>query len=108
MTFDNLSPWSSVRPQPTATNATRALLAGAGSKFDKKDPAGTCGNVVAETKFKHGQFQVGPFEKVVHSGQKWTGRRGVLSFYLTAGILEHFKKYGEQHYLAARNRMYEL
>ena len=79
-----------------------------GSKFKKGNPTGTCGNVVAETKFKHGQFQVGPFEKVVHSGQKWTGRRGVLSFYLTAGILEHFKKYGDEHYLAARDRMYDL
>ena len=36
----------------------------------------------------------------------WTGRRGVLSFYLNAGILEHFRTYGVQHYEAARDRMY--
>lgn len=31
----------------------RTLYYDGGSAFDKKDPAGTCGNVIAETLFKH-------------------------------------------------------
>ena len=46
------------------------------------------------------------FESVVHGGEPWTGRRGVLSFYLNKGIFEHFRTYGAQHYNAARERMY--
>jgi hypothetical protein len=85
----------------------RTLYYGGGSAFDKKDPAGTCGEVIAETPFKHGQYQVGPFESVVHGGETWTGHRGVLSFYLNEGILEHFRTYGTTHYDEARERMYE-
>jgi hypothetical protein len=85
----------------------RTLYYGGGSAFDKKDPTGTCGEVIAETPFKHGQYQVGPFESVVHGGETWTGHRGVLSFYLNEGILEHFRTYGTTHYDEARERMYE-
>ena len=85
----------------------RTLYYGGGSAFDKKDPAGTCGKVIAETPFKHGQYQVGPFESVVHGGETWTGHRGVLSFYLNKGILMHFRTYGTTHYDEARERMYK-
>lgn len=84
----------------------RTLYYDGGSAFKKKDPSGTCGKVIADTPFKHGQYQVGPFESVVHGGEPWTGRRGVLSFYLNKGIFDHFKTYGTQHYVEARDRMY--
>ena len=85
----------------------RTLYYNGGSAFDKKHPASTCGEVIAETPFKHGQYQVGPFESVVHGGERWTGHRGVLSFYLNEGILKHFRTYGTAHYDEARGRMYE-
>ena len=46
--------------------------------------------VLHEEKFCHGKFQVGPFDKVDHAGSHWTGPRGVLSFYISKQIYNHF------------------
>ena len=49
--------------------------------------------VLHEEKFCHGKFQVGPFDKVDHAGSHWTGPRGVLSFYISKQIYNHFAVY---------------
>ena len=49
--------------------------------------------VIHAESFRHGKFQVGPFEKIFHSGERWTGPRGVLSFYINRKMYEHFWKH---------------
>ena len=78
------------------------------TSFSKKDPSGSRGSQVHAVAFEHGQYQVGPFEEVVHAGDKWTGPRVVMSFYLNRPILDHFRQYGDQVYVANRDRMYGL
>ena len=43
--------------------------------------------------FKHGRFQVGPFDQVKHAGGFWSGPRGILSFYVNRAMYEHFLKH---------------
>ena len=64
-------------------------------------------DIVASTKFKHGRFQTGDFHDVQHSGDDWTGRRGIFSFYLNKGIFKHFKEHGDAPYVMHRETMYE-
>ena len=64
-------------------------------------------DIVAFTKFKHGRFQTGDFHDVEHSGDDWTGRRGIFSFYLNKGIFNHFKEHGDALYVTHRETMYE-
>ena len=42
--------------------------------FNEKD------DVVASIKFKHRHFQTGDFHDFQHSGDNWTGRRGIFLF----------------------------
>jgi hypothetical protein len=72
----------------------RTLYYRGGSCFKLKDPYRTCGEVMASTKFVHGQYQIGPFESVLHGGEQWSGHRVVISFYLCKKILHHFYTYG--------------
>ena len=62
----------------------RTIYYNGGSAFNKKDPAGTCGEMIAETPFKHGQYQVGPFETVVHGGEKLNGPDAVVCCHSTS------------------------
>jgi len=62
-----------------------------GNTIYYKDKSGQ--HEIAHTKFKHGQFQTGPFHDVYHGGQAWTGERGIFSFYLNKQILNHCKDY---------------
>ena len=61
-----------------------------GTSFRKRDPAGTRGKLVQTVPFKHGRYQVGEFEKVVHAGGQWEGQRGIISFYLNQDIYKFF------------------
>eukprot|EP01047_Picozoa_sp_COSAG01_P045682 COSAG01_NODE_4229_length_5223_cov_118.477752_2_plen_188_part_00 len=65
------------------------------------------GNLVHSEPFLHGKFQVGPFESKVHAGEHWTGRRGIISFYVNEAMFKHFQKYGTAKYDAwcARRRL---
>ena len=74
--------------------------------FKSNKPESSKGKCVAEVCFVHGQYQIAPFHNVVHSGSKWIGQRGVLSFFVTQNIYNHFNEYGDTRYNAARNRMY--
>ena len=65
-------------------------------------------DIVASTKFKHGRFQTGDFHDVQHSGDDWTGRRGIFSFYLNKGIFNHFKEHGDAPYVMHRETMYKI
>ena len=53
-----------------------------GGQFDKRHPKRTRGKLLKTVPFKHGQYQVGEFEQVVHAGTPWKGKRGVISSYL--------------------------
>ena len=64
--------------------------------FKRTDPYRTCGNLVANTTFVHGQYQIGPFERVVHGGQQWNGPRVLMSYFLNEQMLQHFRKYGRK------------
>ena len=66
--------------------------------FSRKNPFKTSGKVVAHTKFVHGQYQIGPFERVVHGGEVWHGPRVLMSYFLNLPMLEHFRKYGRKPY----------
>ena len=48
---------------------------------------------IGRTTFKHGQFQTGAFHNVYHAGESWTGKRGMISFYLNKRLLTHAIKY---------------
>ena len=48
---------------------------------------------IGRTKFQHGQFQTGAFHNVYHGGERWTGKRGMISFYLNKRMLTHAIKY---------------
>ena len=50
----------------------------------------TCGNEVLRVPHRHGCYQVAIFESVVHEGEHWTGKRGIISLYLNHD-LQHFK-----------------
>ena len=65
-------------------------------------------NFCKSVQFKHGQFQVGPFEKVLHAGECWTGKRCVISFYLNKQIYEHFLKNDSEKYFNHKDRMYTV
>ena len=56
------------------------------NNFKSKNPEVTKGDCVAEVDFEHGQYQIAPFHRVVHSGSKWKGKRGVLSFFVTQNL----------------------
>ena len=67
-------------------------------KFSHSCPYNTCGEVIQSTPFLHGQYQIGPFDKVVHSGETWHGPRVVISFFLNRSLLSHFMQYGSEKY----------
>ena len=52
--------------------------------------------VLHREEFCHGKFQVGPFDRVHHSGEFWTGPRGVLAFYLNKKMYQHFLEHGNK------------
>eukprot|EP00547_Thalassionema_nitzschioides_P012187 CAMPEP_0194260948 /NCGR_PEP_ID=MMETSP0158-20130606/45773_1 /TAXON_ID=33649 /ORGANISM="Thalassionema nitzschioides, Strain L26-B" /LENGTH=829 /DNA_ID=CAMNT_0039001053 /DNA_START=55 /DNA_END=2542 /DNA_ORIENTATION=- len=52
------------------------------------------GKEVHREPFEHGKSQVGPFHQVLHSGEQWKGPRGILTFYTSKKMYQHFKKYG--------------
>ena len=66
--------------------------------FKRNDPYSTCGNLVANTKFVHGKYHIGPFERVVHGGQQCNGPRVLMSYFLNEQMLQHFRKYGRKPY----------
>ena len=76
----------------------RTVYYDAKKSFSRKNPFKTSGKVVAHTKFVHGQYQIGPFERVVHGGQLWHGPRVLMSYFLNLPMLEHFRKYGRKPY----------
>ena len=77
-----------------------------GSNVNKNDVEGPCEKIAHQVPFMHGTYQIGPFENVVHEGEPWKGKRGGISFYLNAGIMEHFKTYGQQPYDDGKDTMY--
>ena len=66
--------------------------------FKRTDPYTNCGNMVANTNFFHGQYQIGPFERVVHCGHQCNGPRVLMSYFLNEQMLQHFRKYGGKPY----------
>ena len=48
------------------------------------------GDVVLRNNFVHGQYQIGPFEKVFHAGEMWMGCRVVICLFLNKKLLDHF------------------
>eukprot|EP00957_Ditylum_brightwellii_P202366 15329830-Ditylum_brightwellii.AAC.1 len=76
-----------------------------GIEFNRRRIKETRVELEHATTFKHGRYQVCDFDKIVHSGCDWTGKRGVISFFLGRNILHHFEKYGDKFYFEARNRM---
>jgi len=53
----------------------------------KDDP----GKLVYSTKFRHGRLQIGFFDNVLHSGDKWEGYRGGINFNLKKNVLKFFQ-----------------
>jgi hypothetical protein len=43
------------------------------------------------------------FEQVVHEGERWTGERGIISFYLNRRMLQHFERYGMKYFCMYRD-----
>ena len=54
--------------------------------------------MVANTIFVHGQYQIGPFEHVVHGGQQCNDPRVVMSYFLNEQMLQNVRKYGRKPY----------
>ena len=49
-------------------------------------------------KHSHGRCVIGSFDKILHEGSIWTGRRAVLSFILHKSIFLHFVHNGTRFY----------
>ena len=49
-------------------------------------------------KHSHGRCVVGPFDKILHEGFVWTGRRALLYFILHKSIFLHFLHNGTRLY----------
>jgi len=43
------------------------------------------------TKFRHGRLQIGFFDNILHSGDKWEGYRGGINFNLKKNVLKFFQ-----------------
>ena len=53
--------------------------------------ARTRGELLHEVHHSHMQYQVGAFHEVLHAGEPWRGKRGVISLYLNKAILDHYR-----------------
>ena len=58
---------------------------------------------VHEVPFQHGQYQVGPFDKVTHGGQRWKGLHVVISFIVNRDVYNHFNNGGKAIYNSLKN-----
>ena len=56
------------------------------------------GDVVLRIPHEHGRYQITQFDKILHCGTPWRGKRGIIQLYLSKNILQHFRKYGLQFY----------
>ena len=56
------------------------------------------GNPVYSVPFEHGRVQIGFYQNVIHSVNKWRGTRCLINFNLKVKVLEHFEKFGMQYY----------
>ena len=65
----------------------------------------TCGSEVFRVPHRHGRYQVANFERVVHEGEHWKGKRGIISLYLNREILQHFEKHGRKYFDRNRHKL---
>ena len=65
----------------------------------------TCGSEVFRVPHRHGRYQVANFERVVHEGEHWKGKRGIISLYLNREILQHFEKHGRKYFDRNRQKL---
>ena len=72
------------------------VTGGSTNYYDGDKPSAA--KVTNVVQFEHGQFQIGPFNDVLHEGQKWTGNRMVISFFLSRTVLKHFEENGKTIY----------
>ena len=56
------------------------------------------GEKIYQVPFKHGTLQIGFFNKVLHGVDSWEGQRCGIQVNIKKDLLEHFIKYGTQHY----------
>ena len=75
------------------------------TKLNPKQGRETCGEEVFRVPHKHGQYQVAHFEQIVHEGEKWKGKRGIISFYLNRQLLEHFERHGREYFDENRRKL---
>lgn len=51
------------------------------------------------------RYQVANFERVVHEGEHWKGKCGIISLYLNREILQHFEKHGRKYFDRNRQKL---
>ncbi len=56
------------------------------------------GTKIHQVPFKHGTLQIGFFNKVLHGVDNWEGQRCGIQLNIEKDLLEHFIKYGTEHY----------
>ena len=66
------------------------------------------GKIAHVLNHSHGSCVIGSFDKILHEGSIWTGRRDVLSFILHESIFIHFVHNGTRFYdkyISSKNRL---
>ena len=56
------------------------------------------GKKIKEVEFRHGQIQIGCYNKILHGADNWIGPRLVFNFNIKVGILDHFLQEGDYYF----------
>ena len=74
------------------------VIQGGSTSFYSGDKADDPGNKVYEVPFRHGSFQIGFFNQVLHGVDNWEGQRCGIQLNIKKDLLKHFIRYGTTHY----------
>ena len=56
------------------------------------------GKQVYSVPFQHGTLQIGFFNQVLHGVESWVGQRCGIQLNIKKDVLEHFIRFGTEHY----------
>ena len=71
---------------------------GGSTKYFDGNTVSNIGNVTKTIDFQHGRIQIGFFNQVLHSADKWEGKRITINSNIKNNVFDFFKKYGMQYY----------
>ena len=79
---------------------------GGATQYYNGDTISNKGSMKAQIPFRHGQIQIGCYNKTLHSVETWSGKRGCINLNLKISVLNHFKTEGMKYFAQYRNNKY--